>query len=106
MYDLLSLPTRADKSASIVANASEYADPPDYTGYFETRNVQYATLGLKAFALANRLRESYEISALDRNDWDPVSYLEKQLREIKQKQEQRVLRAEALSSQMEKQPPS
>jgi len=65
MYELLSLPTMAEKAAGIISGASENAFPPDYEDYFETRNFQYATLGLKAFELAKKLRSKYKIPDLD-----------------------------------------
>jgi hypothetical protein len=89
MYDLLSLPTAADKVVGIIDNAFEYADPPDLQSGFETRSFQYATLGLKAFDLTARIRRKYRMQDRDRTEWDPVEHMKKQLQDIKGAQEKR-----------------
>jgi hypothetical protein len=88
-YKILSLPTIAEKVSGIVGAAAEYSEPPEYREYYETRSFQYATLGLKAFELAVKLRNKYRISDQDITEWDPVSRLKEQLQEIKNLQEKR-----------------
>lgn len=89
MYELLSLPAMAEKAASMVSNASEHAYGPDYGDYFETRSVQYSKLGLKAFELAQKLRSVYKISDRDFSDWNPVSRLKQELKEIEDRNARR-----------------
>jgi len=89
MYDILSLPTAADKARSIVSGASEFADPPDYQSFFETRTRQFAALGLKAFELTKRLRKRYHIPDIDRTDWDSVGHINEQLQKLKEIEERR-----------------
>lgn len=96
MYELLALPAAADKIGSIVSNAGEFADPPDYEGYFETRSFQYATIGLRAYELTEKLRKLYDIRELETSDWDPVDQMKRQLREIRDRQQKRVKAWEAM----------
>jgi hypothetical protein len=97
MYELLSLPTMAEKAGSVVSAATEHAYGPDYREYFEERNFQYGTLGLKGFALAQRLRKEYTIPDLDFDQWDPVSAIEQQLKELRTMQEARLKPASVLT---------
>jgi hypothetical protein len=98
MYKILSLPTIAEKVLGIVSNASEHAYPPDYREYFEARNFQYATLGLKAFEVTVKLREKYRIPDQDPTEWDPVSCLREEIQDIKNLQEKRRSRFNELLS--------
>lgn len=88
-YDLLSFPNFVMKAEGVVEWASENDGPPDFSEFFETRSIQYATLGLRANTLAKRLRASYRIPGrapvANVNDWDPVRTLEQVLRETKQR---------------------
>jgi hypothetical protein len=90
MYDLLSLPTNAEKAAGFVSDAGEHADPPDFEGFFEARSSQYATLGLKAFDLTTKLRKAYRIPDLDRTEWDPVNRLKQELKDIEERRQTRL----------------
>ena len=89
MYELLSLPAMAERAASVVNNASEHASAPDHEEYFEARSIQYSKLGLKAFELAQKLRRAYKISDRDFSDWDPVSRLKQELKEIEERNAKR-----------------
>jgi len=102
MYELLSLPAMAEKAASIVNNAAEYVSSPDYEEVFEMRSFQYSKLGLKAFELTQKLRRAYKIPDRDFSEWNPVSRLEQQLKEIEDRRAQR----EAAHAQMIPPPPS
>jgi len=88
MYKLLALPAAADRAANYVASASENADPPDYSEFFEARSHQYSLLGLQAHNLTVTLRQEYEIPELENRVWDPVSHMKEQLQEIAAKTEQ------------------
>jgi len=89
MYDLLALPAVAEKAANVVGGAGEYADAPDYDGFFETRSFEYATLGLKAFELTVKLWNKYRIRELGRTEWDPVEHMKNQLQKVKEIQNKR-----------------
>lgn len=89
MYDLLALPAAVEKASQAVSNASQYADPPDYDGFFETRSYEYATLGLAAYDLTMRLRKKYRIKDLGRSEWDPVDTLKRELGKIQKRRKRR-----------------
>jgi hypothetical protein len=88
-YDLLSLPNAVTKAEGVVDWANENDGPPDFSEFFETRSIQYATIGLRANTLATKLRVRYRIPArppvADDNAWDPVCMLGRVVRETQQR---------------------
>jgi hypothetical protein len=68
MYELLSFPNSAKKTAGAVSAASNLADPPDFADLFETRSIAFGNLGLHASALATKLREKYQIPPVEQTD--------------------------------------
>lgn len=96
MYKLLALPAFSDRAANYVEGASENADPPDYSGWFEARSHQYSLLGLQAHKLTETLRREYEIPEIKDRSWDPVSHLQDELKKIEGFQKQRALDFEAI----------
>jgi len=98
MYDLLSLPNAADKAKSMVDSCFEH----DEDSVFETRSFEYATLGLKTFELTQRLRKAYGIPNQDSSEqdpvlrWNPVSVMNRELEEIKERRGKRAAEWEAM----------
>lgn len=76
MYEILTLPNRVSAANKNIAGVWEFAaDPPDYSEFFEERQIQYGELGLKAASLSDELRKLYGIPARKYRDWNPVEYL-------------------------------
>jgi hypothetical protein len=73
MYEILDLPYKAEVAAHIIAGASENADPPDFDDFFEERQLQYASLGLQAAAIASRLRNHAKLPERSIAHWDPIA---------------------------------
>lgn len=58
LYDIFCLPDEREQIQTKLAGIAEYEDnPPEHTEWFWARRRGYAELGLKASALARRLRE-------------------------------------------------
>lgn len=83
MYRLLLMPNEAQSANDKIASVWEYvAGPPDYDEFFEERQEQYSSLGLRAFELAQELRTTYDIPAQRFDEWNPVDRLRKAKQEI------------------------
>ena len=79
MYEVLDFPYKAEVASQSVDSAFEYAaTPPDFDEGFEERHFQYATLGIAASTLAEKLRQHVGLPARSAGDWDPVSYMKDQ----------------------------
>lgn len=74
MYQILSLPSRAEAADRKISFSGQYADPPDFEEFFEERQDQYATLGLAVFALTHEIREKYGIPPRELGEWDPAKH--------------------------------
>jgi hypothetical protein len=57
MYDILQIPDKREHIQNNLAGVWEFDDPPDYSSYFDTRQRDYADLGLQVSAIARRLRQ-------------------------------------------------
>jgi len=88
MYEILSFPSDIEAADGVIRHTWDHAAlPPDYEEGFEERAFQYAQLGLKAYELAKKLRDAYQIPPRDYNNWDPVSELKSDLEKIKTRRE-------------------
>lgn len=56
MHDILAFPSEAAELNRTLEGAA-FFDPPDFRAFFQTRQLGYVELGLKAVALARRLRD-------------------------------------------------
>ena len=78
MYEVLSFPNQIQSANHKVSGAFEYAaSPPDYEEGFEERQLQYATLGLKAHSLASKLRTIGNLPSQATpgpEEWNPVQF--------------------------------
>lgn len=92
MYDLLSLPNRAESADGAISFAAEVDHPPDFDEYFEARRRHYSDLGLRSYALAQRLRQSYRIPDLVFGGWNPIDRLTKEKQAIEQRDHERANR--------------
>ncbi|MCB1784445.1 MAG: hypothetical protein KDI13_10690 [Alphaproteobacteria bacterium] len=85
MYEILSFPSDVEAADRGIAFTWDMvATPPDYEEGFEDRAFHYAQFGLRAYELAKKLRKEYRIPAKEYEEWNPVSELEKELRDIKE----------------------
>lgn len=88
MYDILSFPPDVVSAKEAVSSNWDFNyDPPDFSENFEYRAKHYARLGLQAHKLAKRLRGEYDIREKEYDEWNPVSYLEDELKKIEERQE-------------------
>lgn len=93
MYELLSLPNRAEAANAAIDFSWEIASPPDFDEFFEERQRRYTELGLKAAALAAALRAQYEIPSLMFGEWNPVERLEREKRSLEALDRERASRS-------------
>lgn len=100
MYEVLSFPNQIEAENHKISGAFEYAAfPPDYEEGFEERQLQYATLGLKAHSLASKLRSIGNLhlqSTPAPDEWNPVLFMKKKINEIEKVQKERAARNQAL----------
>ena len=88
MYEILSLPSDVKAGDSSVEFSWQIANAPDFEEFFEDRAFHYAQFGLRAYDLAQKLRKEYDIPEKNYADWNPVSILSKELKDIKTRKEQ------------------
>ncbi|HEY5602796.1 MAG TPA: hypothetical protein VIM41_06780 [Gammaproteobacteria bacterium] len=100
MYEVLSFPNLIEAANHKISGAFEYAaSPPDYEEGFEERQLQYATLGLKAHSLASKLRSIGHLppqSTPAPEEWNPVLFMKDEVDKIETLQEERNARNKAL----------
>lgn len=76
MYDILNFPNEIEIANRQISNAFEFlAFPPDYDEGFEERQYQYALLGLKAFELAQKLRNLAKLPKYESRVFDPIKIM-------------------------------
>lgn len=77
MYEILDFPYQTELASKNVSAAFEYAaTPPDFSEGFEERQLQYASLGLAALKLAQKLRDYANLPPRDVSEWNPSEYME------------------------------
>jgi len=78
MYEIINFPSYVEEANGLIDSVIEYvASPPDYSDFFEERQLQYAKLGLKANDLSTRLRIKYGMPKKEYENWDPIDALSK-----------------------------
>lgn len=89
MYRVLGFSNALDDAKqSIDFTLKQIAGPPDYNEYFEERIIQYGQLGLAALALADEIRQTYNIPTRDLGDWHPKNTLETAVAKAKKEREE------------------
>ncbi|USF86401.1 hypothetical protein [Candidatus Endoriftia persephonae] len=100
MYEVLNFPNQIQSANHKISGAFEYAaSPPDYEEGFEERQLQYATLGLKAYKLATKLRTIGNLPAQatpGKDEWNPIQFMEQKIKDIEKLQKERSSRNQAL----------
>lgn len=85
MLDVLDLPFKIEQAKDEISNVAEYvAGPPDYSEWYEERQLRYAILGLAALDLAVRLRDHAGLQLNEKKDYYPKRYLEEKKALIEQ----------------------
>ena len=82
MYDVLALPFKVEQVAGYISSVGEHDDPPDFAEAFETRQYEYARLGIAAATLAERLRHEIGIRDEPFVEWNPVSFMKGRIEHI------------------------
>lgn len=83
MYEIINFPSLVADAKGYIDSVIEYvASPPDYSEFFEERELQYSKLGLCAHELSKNLREKYGMPAKNYGDWDPIDKLVKSKEKI------------------------
>lgn len=93
LYEVTNFPNEVTSVKRYLNNAAEMADPP-YDDYMEERQYEYAKLGVKANHFASKLRAVARFPSKEAYKWDPVTYMEGQIRTIDQRNKDRELAAE------------
>ncbi|PLR32662.1 hypothetical protein CYR32_14900 [Chimaeribacter coloradensis] len=84
VHDLALQQTYADQT---IRNDFEESSPPDDNLSFETRQYEYARLGLKAYAIASDLRDRAGLPQRTWNSWNPISYLRETVQRIDERRQ-------------------
>lgn len=72
MYEIFQISDDKENVDNRISGTEHYSDPPEYFEYFWMRRREYAELGLKVSAIANKLRKHAEmpIKATPPDEWD------------------------------------
>lgn len=84
MYELLSLPSRAESENATIDFYWGIAHPPDFDEYFDTRRRAYIDLGLRSAQQALRLRELYAVPEKVYGEWNPIERLRQEKGRLEQ----------------------
>lgn len=104
MYEILNFENRVESANKKIDSVRYYvAHAPDYEEYYEERQYQFATLGIDAANLAERLCEKYDFPRRDYEDWNPIEYMEEDLEKTLKVREERDRRHQAASKAIGKQ---
>jgi hypothetical protein len=89
MYRVLGFPNELDNAnLYIKSTLDNIASRPDYSEYFEERILRYGQLGLTALALADEIRQTYNIPSQDFGKWHPKNMLEDAVAKAKREREE------------------
>lgn len=89
MYEILDFPYKAEVAGQSVSAVFEYvATPPDFSEWFEERQLQYACLGITALKLATKLCAYAGLPARV-GDKNPADYLEQHKADIESYRKER-----------------
>jgi hypothetical protein len=81
-YEILNFSNLVSNAESRVSDFFDDASPDDSCECFVERQFQYAKLGVKAAALATKLRKKMGLPRLEVSEWDPLEHLLKVKTEI------------------------
>lgn len=90
LYEIMNFPNEVAAVKRYLNNVAELADPP-YGDYMEERQYEYAKLGVKADHFASKLRTVAGFPSKEAYKWDPVTYMEGQIRMIDKRNRDREL---------------
>lgn len=76
----------AEQAENKSSDAFEYASPPDFKEGFEERQYQYASVGIRAHELANRLRAHVGLPPRQyTGNWNPIDFMRGEISKIEKR---------------------
>lgn len=99
LYEILSFPLAVESSNSLISATFDNCVSPDdsYEG-FEERQLQYATLGIKANDLAVRLRKLGKLPSKEIPKYGPVKFMSERKSKIEELRESRYKGQQAMNA--------
>jgi len=88
-YKILVLPNRIKSIVRSVSHEREHDDPPDFPRTFELRQLSFATLGIDAATISERIRAEYKIVSRPSDIWNPVPALREKVEAIEARRAKR-----------------
>ncbi|RHZ90447.1 hypothetical protein D1114_23205 [Cereibacter sphaeroides] len=92
-FDILAFANKVSDAARSTLMASEFASPPNYEEYYDTRCRAYAALGLEAARIGRVLRDTHHLPRRTFDRWSPEQVLAE--RTIEMEEEDRNEREQA-----------
>jgi hypothetical protein len=90
MYSLLSFQNEVKAAEQAVSATWEWADPPDFSDFFESRTEKYGECGVRAAKLSQTLRSIYKIPPNKYPEWwNPFDVIQKELKALIERQRRR-----------------
>lgn len=90
MHRCLALPNSVRETRRIIHNEAEHSSPPDYTEFFDARQLGYIALGLEALSIADALRTKFRLRttqvALRYAEWNPREHFAERKAKIEKRQ--------------------
>lgn len=81
MYEILSLPNRAEFAMSKISNFADAVGAP-YDELGEERQYEFAVLGLAANDIKKKICDAYDLPESKPTDWDVVAFLKDEKQKI------------------------
>jgi len=101
MYEIFNLVNEIDAANHRISGVFENGSgPPDYEDGFEERQCSYASIGIEALRLADRLRALCRLPKRDLLNWDPAEAMRTRQKEIDASKVQTIKRHEDLMKAM------
>ena len=105
MYRILTMPNTVNEANNYLKFIrSEYAHFPDYTEVHEARWGEYAKIGLEGIAIADVLRETYQLPDKDytkrHDDWNPQGLFKEKIAIVEKRQKENEARAKELDKEL------
>lgn len=95
MYKIFNLVNEIDAANHRISGVFENgAGPPDYEDGFEERQSSYASIGIEALTLADRLRTLCRLPKRESFDWDPAETMKARKMKVEASRAQRIKRQE------------
>lgn len=103
MRDILWLPERINDATKVIGSVSEHvAFPPYYEEFYETRQYEFAKLGLHSNELASQLRKIAKLPTRTMGDeyFNPLQFLTDKVAEIEKMRNDRIAENQRIREEM------